>query len=311
MIPRKKICCKNTKNEWSSYHNKIVWLSFVLMQDSWPLLMSDNTSWQKTLNNSHNLQIQWLVVSTLSQEMKKSSDPKGWIRGSTKIGPALEVTTSYLQGKYGVEIRIESVNKDNSHSWVRISHGLNGHGIERQQGARPQRAGNLRDAVRQFCAEIECTCFCKPTKGQSTTTRRTDVESEDVSPVAYPVSKLLSTLLCHGHLLREDDGAIEFWRTKEYLRNDLERSQHWSDEVWQSEMVGGGGNKKRFQNCTDPPGQEFLYLRALQSHAARNFIDPSLQNNVLIPNDFFDYIYYIGCAINLHSITNSGLILGG
>ena len=56
---------------------------------------------------------------------EKSSDPKGWIRGNTKIGPVLEVTTSYLQGKYGVEITIESVNKDNSHSWVRISHGLN------------------------------------------------------------------------------------------------------------------------------------------------------------------------------------------
>ena len=56
---------------------------------------------------------------------EKSSDTKGWIRGNTKIGPVLEVTTSYLQGKYGVEIRIESVNKDNSHSWVRISHGLN------------------------------------------------------------------------------------------------------------------------------------------------------------------------------------------
>ena len=56
---------------------------------------------------------------------EKSSDPKGRIRGNTKIGPVLEVTTSYLQGKYGVEIRIESVNKDNSHSWVRISHGLN------------------------------------------------------------------------------------------------------------------------------------------------------------------------------------------
>ena len=56
---------------------------------------------------------------------EKSSDPKGWIRGNTKIGPVLQVTTSYLQGKYGVEIRIESVNKDNSHSWVRISHKLN------------------------------------------------------------------------------------------------------------------------------------------------------------------------------------------
>ena len=48
----------------------------------------------------------------------KSSDPKGWIRGNTKIGHVLEVATSYLQGKYGVEIRIESVNKENSHSWV-------------------------------------------------------------------------------------------------------------------------------------------------------------------------------------------------
>ena len=56
---------------------------------------------------------------------EKSSDAKSWIRGNTKIGPVLEVTTSYLQGKYGVETRIESVNKDNSHSSVRISHGLN------------------------------------------------------------------------------------------------------------------------------------------------------------------------------------------
>ena len=56
---------------------------------------------------------------------ENSSEPKDWIRGNTKIGPVLEVTTSYLQGKYGVEIRIESLNKDHSHSWVRISHGLN------------------------------------------------------------------------------------------------------------------------------------------------------------------------------------------
>ena len=55
----------------------------------------------------------------------KSTDPKGWIRANTKNRPVLEITTSYLQGKHGVEIRIESVNKDNSHSWVRISHGLN------------------------------------------------------------------------------------------------------------------------------------------------------------------------------------------
>ena len=54
-----------------------------------------------------------------------SSEPKGWIRGNTKIGPVLKVTSSYQQGKYGVEIRIKSLNKDNAHSWDRVSHGLN------------------------------------------------------------------------------------------------------------------------------------------------------------------------------------------
>ena len=76
-------------------------------------------------------------------------------------------------------------------------------------------------------------------------------------------------------------------------------------------MAGGGGNKKRFQYCTDPPGQEVLYLRALQGHSGRNPIDPALQDNVLIPNNFFEYIDHIGCAVSLHSITSSGKIAGG
>ena len=32
---------------------------------------------------------------------------------------------------------------------------------------------------------------------------------------------------------------------------------------------------------------------------------------MLIPDNFFENIYHIGCAFNLHSITNSGLIPGG
>ena len=101
-----------------------------------------------------------------------------------------------------------------------------------------------------------------------------------------PVSKQLSALLRHGHVPREDDGAIEFGRLKDYLRNDLVQSLHWSDEKWKSTMAKGGGNKNRFQYCTDPSGQEILYLRALQGHSGRNLVDPSLQDNVLIPNDF-------------------------
>ena len=124
------------------------------------------------------------------------------------------------------------------------------------------------------------------------------------------MSKRLSTLRCHGHLPREEDGAIEFRRLKDCHRNESEHSQHWYDEKLKSTLAKGGGNKKRFQYCTDSSGQEILYLRALQGHSGRNPIDPSLQDNVVIPNDFFECIYHIGCAIKLHSITNSGLLAG-
>ena len=53
----------------------------------------------------------------------RASQPKGWIQGNMRIGPVLEVTTSFQHFKYGIEIRSKSVNQDNSHSWVRISYG--------------------------------------------------------------------------------------------------------------------------------------------------------------------------------------------
>ena len=114
----------------------------------------------------------------------------------------------------------------------------------------------------------------------------TDIEPENYSPIACPVSKRLSTLLRYGNLPREEDGAIEFWRLKDHLRNEFENSRHWFDEMWKSTKAGGGGNKKRFQYCTDPSG-EFLFLRALQGRSGRSLIDPSLQDNVSINSERF------------------------
>ena len=252
----------------------------------------------------------------------KSTDPKGWIQGNTKIGPVLEVTTSYLQGKHGVEIRIESVNKDNSHSWVRISHGLNKlvtDLIDKEYDDNEQETSTTKTEVFAFASRSKAKA--KPRRPSTTcSSSRTvpilertwiDIEPGAQFDQAYPVAKRINTLLRHGELPREEDGAIEFWRLKDDLQNKFEYSQYWSDDVWKSKMAGGGGNNKRFQYCTDPSGQEILYLRALQGHSGRNPIDPSLQDNVLIPNNFFEYIYHIGCAVNLHSITNSGLIAGG
>ena len=126
----------------------------------------------------------------------------------------------------------------------------------------------------------------------------------------YPVSKKLIRLLRHGSLPREDDGAMEFWRIKDDLQQYFLYCHHWSDEKWKKSMARGGGNKERYQYCTDSSG-EILHLRALQGHSGRNHLDPLLLDSVLIPDDFFEYNCHVGCAINSHSITNSGLTPGG
>ena len=96
---------------------------------------------------------------------------------------------------------------------------------------------------------------------------------------------------------------------KDYLQDHVVFCHHWSDEKWKS-IMSRGGNKKRFQYCTDS-SRTVLYLRALQGHSGRNLIDPSLQDNVVIPDGFFKYNYHVRCAINLDSIINSGLMPGG
>ena len=75
----------------------------------------------------------------------------------------------------------------------------------------------------------------------------TDIGPENYSSIEYPVLKKFTSLLRHGSPLREDDGAMEFWRVKDSLQNHFVHSQHCSDEKWKSTMAKGGGNKKRFQ----------------------------------------------------------------
>ena len=108
---------------------------------------------------------------------------------------------------------------------------------------------------------------------------------------------------------REEYGAVQILRMKEKFQNQFPQSIHWSDERWNSCLAaGGGGKKRRFQYRTDASGT-LVYFRALQGHSGRNLIDPSLQDNVVIPSNFFQHIYLFGCAFNLHPIISSGFIL--
>ena len=276
------------------------------------LLKLDSTSWRKTPHNSHN-SVQWPVVSTLCQETKIHLNRKVGSEGTPQVGPYWKVTTCCLQGKYGVEIRIMSVNKDNSHSWVRISHGLNK--LVMDLNNNEQETSEIQ--FEEYALELNAGDFASRSKAKAKPQKRdfassstrtipirerswTDVEPGKQSISDYSVSMKLIHLLRHGSLPREDDGAIELWRIKDNVQKHFLYCHHWSDEKWKSSMAGGRGEKRRFQYCSDSSGT-ILYLRVLQSHSGRSLNDPSFQDNVIIPGGFFKYIYHVGCAINLHS----------
>ena len=98
---------------------------------------------------------------------EEASEPKGWIRGNNKIGSVLEVATCCLHGKHGVEIRIMSMNKSNSYSWVRISHGLNE--LVTNLNNSEQETSEMQ--FEEYALKIECKWFCKPIKGERKTTK--------------------------------------------------------------------------------------------------------------------------------------------
>ena len=253
----------------------------------------------------------------------ESSQPIGWIQGNTRSGPVLEVTTSYLWGKYGVEIRIWSLSQDNSHSWVRISHGANKYVVDSNYNNTEVPADLPEEQASQSSVKVVAArskAKAKPQKRETVELPSTipmnerkwiDIETAESSLSAYEVSKKVVNLLRHCQTIqREDDGAVQFWRIKFYLRNQFPQNQYWSDDRWKACLAAGGGSKRRYQYCSDISGT-IVYLRALQGHSGRNLIDPLLQDNVIIQRGLFHHIYHIGCAFNLHSIINNGLILGG
>ena len=226
---------------------------------------------------------------------EETSEAKGWIRGNTKIEPVLKVTTCCLHGKYGVEIRVKSVNKDNSHSWVRISHGLN----KFVTNLNNNKQETLEVQFEEYASRLNAGDLASWSKAKAKPQRRessssstrtipigertwTDVEPGEYSISDYDVSKKLIHLLRHGSLPRDNDGAIEFWRIKDNLQKHFLYCHHWSDEKWKKSMARGGGNKKRCQYCTDS-SLAILYVRALQGHSGRSPIDPTFRTMSLFP----------------------------
>ena len=238
---------------------------------------------------------------TLPRE-DEAPQPKELIQGNTKIGPGLWAETIVTPG---LEFLMDQI----------ILWSIQTTTTEIPEDLPEEQALQLK--VEDFACRSKAKAKPQRRESTSSSTRTiltgertwTDIEPQECSLSDYSVS----------------NNWFIFFVMVEYLEKMMERlnsgefkiifriilcSQHWSDEKWKSSMARGGGNKKRYQYCTDASG-EILYLRALRADSGRSLIDPTLQDNVILLDGFFQYIYHVGCAINFRSIINSGLILGG
>ena len=175
---------------------------------------------------------------------EKSSQAKGWIHGNTIIGPVLEVTTSCLHGKYGIEVKIWSLSGNNSQSWVRISNGStkfvtdsNFNNTEVPADLPEEQEPQLNVKVRAARSKAKA----KPQRREPVEVPSTIpmserkwifIEPSEPSLSAYEVSKKVINLLRHSQTVqREDDGAVQFWKIKNFLQNQFPQTLSHSKRI--------------------------------------------------------------------------------
>ena len=173
---------------------------------------------------------QFHAVACREYTEEQASQPKGWIQGNTKIGPVLEVATSYLHGKDGVEIGMMSYEQ-RQFSFMGL-HKLVTNLNNKESSSEDE---NLPAFHKNF-----------NNWGESLFGQMLNQEN-----IQSPITKCRRNLriFCHGSLHREDHGAIEFCRIKE---NFQDRRQVKGAQ-WQKEE-----ETKRSQYCIDSSGQEFF-----------------------------------------------------
>ena len=252
----------NTFNKLNHFHQKTNWVNFCQEARFMRVVEVGQYFVIKDTGDFRQFQSVACREHTLPRD-DKASQAKGWIQGNTRIGPVLEITTSFQHFKYGIEIRIKSVNQDDFHSWVTISHGTvklceRFYWRQYRKSCRSTRRGKSTNKLE---------CGCSQVKWKSKTLNRgnllaqqlyhyvkkwIDIEPSKQDLELYDLSKKVINLLRHNQKLqREEDGAIEFCKIKFHLRNHQSQIQKWSDDRWKACWVAGGGSKRRYQYCSE------------------------------------------------------------
>ena len=108
-----------------------------------------------------------------------------------------------------------------------------------------------------------------------------------------------SVLTCQKQLPDCYDMVKRYNDIIEECKKKFDGASQWPREHWISTMAKGGAENR------------FQYPRAIQGHSGDTAIYPELQDNVLLPKGFTEYIFHVGNASELNSMIRNGLIPRG
>ena len=92
----------------------------------------------------------------------------------------------------------------------------------------------------------------------------------------------------------KEDGAIEFWRIKDYLQKHFLRSQHLSDEKSKSSILAKGREIRKYVIIVLIIQEKFFISELF--NVIQEAIVLILHHKIMYY--FFKYIFYVACAIN-------------
>ena len=260
--------CNNMENELKSYHNKTklskfcIGAGFLNVVEIGQYFVTKDTEEFSQLTDSVACR-----EYTLPRD-EEASEPKDWIRGNTKIGPVLEVATCCLQGKYGVEIRIMSMNEDSSHSWVRISHGSNK--LVTNLNNSEQEASEVQ--FEEYALRLNASDFASRSKAKAKPQRR---DSASSSTRNIPIGERTWTDIEPGEYSFSDYEMSKKLISSSSSRKSTPR-RRWSDWILENQRQSSETFLVLSSIIIVPIHQEqSCNSRALQRHSGRSLMDPT------------------------------------
>ena len=197
------------------------------------------------------------------------------------------------EDRYSDEVRVESLFQDHPASGVRTVSGSDKYVTKSMQtkkeehGASVRFVANARPIQKPAVTLSSVSVLVRDRKWIDIETQR----SHDHR--CHQMSKAMIQLLRHDQSVpRGSDGAIHHSDIiEECRRKKFDDASQWFLEDWISPLAKGGGAQNKFQHCVNPNSHnQFLFLRVIQGHSEESAVDPALQDNMLIPKRFTEYL---------------------